>query len=111
MFPVYPHAVAGEEKIKTGLFRIFQESLTNVARHAGASQVQVSLDLKDQSILLLVKDDGRGFNQDEIATKKTLGILGIRERAVMMNGDYSISSAPGEGTTTTVRVPITATNV
>ncbi|HRG82839.1 MAG TPA: PAS domain S-box protein [Chitinophagaceae bacterium] len=99
-----------EEKIKTGLFRIFQESLTNVARHAGASQVLVSLDIQDQWVRLLVQDNGKGFNQDEIAAKKTLGILGIRERAVMMKGDYSISSAPGEGTITKVRVPIPATN-
>lgn len=95
-----------EEKIKTGLFRIFQESLTNVARHANATRVQVSLDLKDQSVLLLVMDNGRGFKQEEIAAKKTLGILGIRERAVMMKGEYTISSAPGKGTTTTVRVPL-----
>lgn len=99
-----------EEKIKTGLFRIFQESLTNIARHAGASQVQVSLDVKNQSILLLVQDNGRGFNQEEIAAKKTLGILGIRERAVMMKGDYTISSAPGKGTTTTVLVPLADTS-
>ncbi|MBP8245049.1 MAG: PAS domain S-box protein, partial [Chitinophagaceae bacterium] len=99
-----------EEKIKTGLFRIFQESLTNIARHAGASQVQVSLDVKNQSILLLVQDNGKGFNQEEIAAKKTLGILGIRERAVMMKGDYTISSAPGKGTTTTVLVPLADTS-
>jgi signal transduction histidine kinase len=99
-----------EEKIKTGLFRIFQESLTNIARHAGASQVQVSLDVKNQSILLLVQDNGRGFNQEEIAAKKTLGILGIRERAVMMKGDYTISRAPGKGTTTTVLVPLADTS-
>jgi PAS domain S-box-containing protein len=100
---------AGEVKIpdpvKNGLFRIFQESLTNVCRHANATNVIVSLEQKDGLLILTIEDDGQGFEQEKTGAKQTLGILGMRERCEMMGGNYAIHSAPGQGTTVAVAVP------
>ena len=91
---------------KTGLFRIVQESLTNVARYAQAKNVKVNLEERYDQLWLTIKDDGIGFDLEEVAAKKTLGILGMRERSAMMGGKYDISSTPGSGTTIVVNVPI-----
>ncbi|RYY53662.1 MAG: PAS domain S-box protein [Chitinophagaceae bacterium] len=93
------------DKAKIGLFRIFQESLTNVARHSGAKKVYVSLKESDNNVILTVRDNGYGFDEEK-TRKKTLGLLGMKERSTVMGGDYSITSAPGEGTTVKVSVPI-----
>ncbi|HEX9509237.1 MAG TPA: MEDS domain-containing protein [Puia sp.] len=93
------------DSIKNGLFRIFQESLTNISRHANATKVIVSLDQKDQQLILRIEDNGQGFEKEKITAKKTLGILGMRERCQMMGGDYEIRSAPGKGTTVIAAVP------
>jgi signal transduction histidine kinase len=87
------------------LFRIFQESLTNVSRHANANKVNVTLKQKGQQLILSIEDNGRGFEKDHIAAKDTLGILGMKERSQMMGGNYEISSIPGKGTTVIVAVP------
>ena len=88
----------------TEIFRIFQESLTNVARHAEARSVSASLYEEEQNLLLVVEDDGRGFIDSQ--TSGSLGLLGMRERAQACGGDLQISSFPGGGTTVTVRVPL-----
>jgi PAS domain S-box-containing protein len=93
------------DEIKTGLFRIFQESLTNVVRHADARKVKVSLQQKEGSFVLLITDDGKGFDQHKIADQKTLGLLGMKERTSMIGGTYDIISAPGKGTTVVVTIP------
>lgn len=93
------------DSIKTGLFRIFQESLTNVARHANAKKVEVDLKEEDGQIVLSIKDDGLGFEKEKAAGKKTLGILGMKERSFMMGGSYQINSIPGEGVLVVVSVP------
>ena len=90
----------------TALFRIFQECLTNVARHAEAHSVTASLSTQDEDLLLVVQDDGKGFSESE--AKGSLGVLGMRERAKACGGDAQISSSPGKGTTVTVRVPLRA---
>ncbi|MDP4265092.1 MAG: PAS domain S-box protein [Bacteroidota bacterium] len=94
------------DTVSTGLFRIFQESLTNVARHADAKNLKVSLELKNNSFVLNVTDDGIGFDKLKIAGKRTLGLLGMRERTAMIGGTYDIISAPGKGTTVSVTVPL-----
>lgn len=94
------------ETIKTGLFRIFQESLTNVARHASATKVKVDLLEKNGYILLRIEDDGKGFNKLQVHNKRTLGILGMKERTAMMGGTYVIESNPGQGTIVVVSVPL-----
>ncbi|HYM95488.1 MAG TPA: PAS domain S-box protein, partial [Chitinophagaceae bacterium] len=91
--------------IKTGLFRIFQESLTNVARHAGAKTIKINLQKENKRIVLNIEDDGKGFEQEKATNKKTLGILGMKERTFMMGGNYQIKSKPGKGTQVVVSVP------
>ena len=91
----------------TATFRIFQECLTNVIRHAQAKTVRVELCQEDESILLIVKDDGIGFHtSDSSNALGSLGLLGMKERAQFCGGDVQISSSPGKGTTVTVRVPV-----
>jgi PAS domain S-box-containing protein len=92
----------------TGLFRIYQESLTNVARHAGASAVSGSLRLLNGELVLEVADDGVGFDIQATGKKGGFGLLGIKERTAMMGGTCSVSSSPGAGTTITVCVPLKA---
>ena len=94
--------------IAIGLFRICQESLTNVARHAGATRIRISLkEQQNEYILLAVEDNGKGFEVRKIGDKKTLGLLGMKERTQMMGGEFRIDSHPGKGTTLFVTVPIT----
>ena len=91
----------------TAAFRIFQECLTNVIRHAQAKQVRVALSQEEESIVLIVEDDGIGFRESELCnTLGSLGILGMKERAQSCGGGVQISSSPGNGTTVTVRVPV-----
>lgn len=94
------------EAVNTGMFRILQECLTNVVRHADASQVIVEIKHdRNNHLLLKIQDDGKGFDKSRNA-KKTLGLLGMQERAVVMGGKYSISSTPGSGTTILVDVEV-----
>lgn len=96
--------------LKIGLFRIFQESLTNVARHSGAKKVIVRLEQRDKKLILIIKDNGEGFD-DKKAAKQTLGLLGMKERTLMMDGQYSISGVQGEGTTVKVIIPLPETDL
>ena len=91
----------------TATFRIFQECMTNVIRHAQAKSVRVALVQEDEDILLVVEDDGIGFSESDLSnTLGSLGLLGMKERAQFCGGDVKISSSPGNGTTVTVRVPV-----
>jgi PAS domain S-box-containing protein len=92
--------------IVTGLFRIYQESLTNVARHAHATQVNGSLHIQNDRLILQISDDGKGFDPQALGSKRGFGLLGIRERTIMMDGECSIHSSPDQGTTITVSVPL-----
>jgi PAS domain S-box-containing protein len=95
--------------ISIGLFRICQESLTNVARHANASRIRISLQEQDNANLLLkIGDNGKGFEVGKVGEKKTLGLLGMKERTLMMGGQFRMESHPGKGTTLFVTVPLTA---
>jgi len=93
----------------TATFRIFQECLTNVIRHAQAKLVRVTLSQEDEGIVLVVRDDGIGFRvSDASNTLGSLGLLGMKERAQACGGDVLVFSSPGNGTTVTVRVPVDA---
>jgi len=92
-------------KIAIGLFRICQESLTNVARYSSAKNVSIALQQESDQIALKICDDGIGFDPGKIKGKKTLGLLGMKERALMMGGEFEISSEKGKGTSVTVKVP------
>ena len=89
----------------TTVFRIFQEILTNILRHARANAVRVDLQTEGAEIVLAVRDDGVGISADLLAQTKRLGVVGMRERALAAGGSLSIDSAPGCGTTVTVRIP------
>jgi len=91
----------------TATFRIFQECLTNVIRHAQATLVRVALSQEEEDIILVVEDDGIGFIETGVSNSLgSLGLLGMKERAQFCGGDVHISSSPGNGTTVTVRVPL-----
>lgn len=90
--------------VATGLFRMYQESLTNVARHAEATTVIAKLQVIDDQVQLSVTDNGKGFEQAP-GKRKTLGLLGMKERALMLGGRLEIFSKPGKGTTVLITVP------
>jgi PAS domain S-box-containing protein len=101
-----PASVDADAERATALFRICQEALTNVVRHAAASRVQVELREDDGRLELSVADDGRGMALDgKPGIGVSLGMLGMRERAAALGGEVRFTSAPGRGTTVTVRLP------
>jgi len=104
-------AVKGVEKISdavlsTAIFRIVQEALTNVMRHAAASEVKVGLKKMDGALILEVRDNGIGIKEGRILDSKSLGIIGIRERVHLLGGEAVISGIPGEGTLVGVTIPL-----
>jgi len=95
--------------ISIGLFRILQESLTNIAKHAGAKKMKIKIEQLDDTIHLFVQDDGIGFDTKQKQTDPTFGLLGIKERAGMMQGQYNITSKPSVGTTIEIKIPLVLT--
>ncbi len=92
--------------IATAIFRIYQELLTNIARHANASLVKTVLHKVNGLINFSFSDNGVGFSSENIRNKKTLGLLGIKERTLLFGGSCKIESKPGEGSTTTISIPM-----
>lgn len=88
------------------LFRIVQESLTNIARHAEAGEIAIKIEPCCENICVEVKDDGKGFDTESVSVKKSFGLFGMKERALAVNGQVRIDSAPGEGTVVSVRIPL-----
>lgn len=89
----------------TALFRIFQETLTNVVRHAAAKSIDVHLTKRGDDLVLEVSDDGKGLDEDEAARSRSLGLMGMRERAQLLGGEFGIVGRREKGTTVTVRMP------
>jgi len=89
----------------TAVFRILQEALTNVRRHAQASRASVALEECDGVLVLTVHDDGKGITQEQASSRQSLGLVGMRERAYLAGGSIEIGGAPGEGTTVCLRIP------
>jgi signal transduction histidine kinase len=92
--------------LATAIFRIFQETLTNVGRHAGATHLQVKLETTAGQLLLTVRDNGAGITSEQINDPRSLGLVGMRERARHWGGEVDIQGTPGQGTTVIVRVPL-----
>jgi signal transduction histidine kinase len=90
------------------VFRIFQEALTNVVRHAGASSVRVLLRATSDQLVLEIKDDGRGIAPAEQSDQRALGLLGMRERAQAAGGALEVLGSPGKGTTVALRMRLAA---
>src|SRR5580692_5601153 len=109
---VHLKVFAGVEQLdttsRTVLFRVAQEALTNVSRHAHASRVEVSIQKLADGIYMKIKDDGKSFEVDHMVHsrgRKHLGLLGMRERLEMVGGLFDVESAPGKGTTITAHIP------
>lgn len=95
-----------DEPYATGVFRIVQESLANVAKHAGARHVAVRVQREADHLLLEVRDDGAGFRPDDARKPQSLGLAGLRERAQLLQGEVRVDSRPGQGTTVAARIPL-----
>jgi signal transduction histidine kinase len=100
-----PADMTVDEKYSTSLFRIFQESLTNVLRHAKATKVTATLSDKGGSIILVIADNGVGITTENLAKANSFGLLGMRERVQSCNGEVRITGVQNAGTTITVIIP------
>lgn len=107
--------ISGEEKrlnqkAETGLFRIIQEALNNVAKHSQARKVRVAIAINQRYVIINITDDGKGFEVDRVLSgehsAERLGLLGMRERAELLGGKLTIKSSPGKGASITVNVPL-----
>jgi signal transduction histidine kinase len=101
-----PSEINLDKEKSTAIFRIFQEVLTNVARHANATSVKAVLKSEGHSVILIVKDNGTGISKERIGSYKSLGLLGMKERARSIGGQFKITGTRGKGTTVTVKIPI-----
>jgi signal transduction histidine kinase len=97
-------------EIETALYRIVQEALTNAVRHARATRVDILLEYLNNRLVVVIEDDGVGFDPDEVQRGSRLGVFGMQERAEMLGGKLWIESFPGKGTTIQVEVPYVAAN-
>jgi two-component system NarL family sensor kinase len=103
------NAVKLDPLIETVLFRIAQEALTNVLRHAETKEVDLCLEYKPESVLLKISDHGNGFNPDQtFVAPRGWGLAGMKERAESVGGKMQISSSPSHGTTVEVEIPISS---
>jgi two-component system, NarL family, sensor histidine kinase UhpB len=98
-------------KLSTAFFRIFQESITNVLRHAQAKKIDINLRREGNAILLTVQDDGKGISQHEINNPRSVGFLGMRERAAVFNGEVTVFGTPHQGTIVRVKIPLTTEQI
>ncbi len=96
-----------DRELTTALFRIFQETITNVLRHSNATKVNVSFENKDNQLILKIKDNGKGISQEKINDPESIGLLGMRERIQFWDGNVSIQGEPNVGTSVTVTIPWT----
>ena len=97
--------IALDAERATALFRILQEALTNIARHAKATRATVRLAKEEGNLWLEIRDNGGGIREEQLAGGRSLGILGMRERAILLGGELNISGSPENGTTVKVRIP------
>ena len=94
------------KKLSTSLFRVFQESLTNVARHAKATEIKITLQFESEDLVMTIQDNGIGIDSDQLHNSDSLGLLGIRERINFWNGRFTINGEPRRGTTLKVQIPL-----
>ena len=95
-----------DRQVSTAVFRIFQEALTNVLRHARATRIEASVVEKGRSIELVIRDNGRGITREESAKPGSYGLLGMRERAGMLGGKVRVVGSPRHGTAVLARIPV-----
>jgi PAS domain S-box-containing protein len=107
---ISPEDIMLGKDVSTAIFRIFQEALTNVVRHADAGKVTVVLRQKFGELSLQVKDNGRGITRKQISDPKSIGLIGMKERVHFLGGSVVLDGSPGKGTTVTVRIPLKVEN-
>lgn len=105
----WDHDTVIDSKVAVALYRIFQEALTNVARHSGATEIWVELAQDDNEVRLSISDDGRGIGKDELRKPLSFGLLGMKERVEAFSGSLIVQGTPGKGTTLKVRIPRNST--
>jgi signal transduction histidine kinase len=105
-FNIDPEEIVLDKERSTAIFRIFQETLVNITRHANATRVNISLTEEEDKLVLKVKDDGKGIREEQISDSKSFGLMGIRERAHLFGGKVKIKGVKGKGTTVTVSIPV-----
>jgi two-component system sensor histidine kinase UhpB len=93
-------------EISTAVFRVFQEALTNVARHSEATTVRISLETRGDQVILQLEDNGKGIPPEALADPRSLGLLGMTERASALGGNVAVAPATGSGTRVTLQLPI-----
>ena len=94
------------ESVITAIFRIYQETLNNITKYAYASKVLTTLSINEDILIFTIKDDGHGFDPLIISSKKSFGILGMKERIILLGGHFEIISSSGNGTKITVSLPL-----
>ncbi len=95
-----------DRNLSTNIFRVHQEALTNIARHAHATRIETTLEKKDNWLRLTIQDDGKGFDLEEEKDKNSFGLVGMKERALMLRGKLIIETEKGKGTVITLKVPL-----
>ena len=101
-----PESAKPDIDVATTMFRIFQEILTNVARHSRATRVDIEIDVDDERVRMEVSDNGVGIPSSDLNGRKSLGLVGMQERAFLFGGEVSITGAPGQGTRVCVTIPM-----
>ena len=102
--------LSSEKEKEISLYRTFQETLTNIARHSGADKISIILKNQKSGLLLMIEDNGRGITQEELEKTSSLGILGMNERVLLMGGSFEIEGKQGKGTKVTIKVPLQILN-
>ncbi|MBT8390645.1 MAG: PAS domain-containing sensor histidine kinase, partial [Ignavibacteriaceae bacterium] len=95
-----------DDEVSIAVFRVFQETLTNITRHSNATQTDIKLICSDKELILEIQDNGRGISKEQIYGPMSLGILGMRERVHILRGEFDISSKMGKGTTVQIKIPL-----
>jgi len=101
-----PDEIIVEQDISTAVYRIFQEAMTNIARHSDATMVKIFLEMKPDEILLQIKDNGGGISQEKIESTTSFGLIGMRERVRILQGELKISGVKGGGTLVEATMPL-----
>jgi signal transduction histidine kinase len=101
-----PETTKLDHDVSTTVFRIFQEILTNVARHSRATRVDIDLSVSEEQLKLECVDNGIGIPDSDVGGRKSLGLLGMQERALLFGGEVNVSGKPGDGTRVAVYIPL-----
>ena len=103
---IEPEEMQVDDNLSTEIFRIFQEALTNVARHANATRVMASMHMDERGLYLSIADNGKGISASKITNSASIGLIGMRERLYPWKGEVSIKGEKGIGTTVRIKVPV-----